>query len=1492
MASSSSSSSLIQRSFKYDVFLSFRGEDTRNNFVGHLYEALLRNCIETYKDDEKIDKGERINDQLLKSIQDSRFYIIVFSKNYASSSWCLDELVKIIECQKMTEHTAFPVFYDVEPTEVRKQSGAVEKAFADNKKKEAAGKWREAMEEASNLAGWELKATANGDESKLIQMIVHDISIKKHSTLSNADEKLVGMETRISDVLSSLEIGIEDVRMIGIKGMGGGGKTTLARAVYDQISNRFEGKSFVENVREVSKSSSSGLKKLQKRILKDVLNEKDITFGGVHDGKNMLKDMMSRRKILVVLDDVDCIEQLEALVGEPNWFKSGSRLIITTRDEQVLLAHRVNFVHDVNLLSSTEAICLFSRYAFQTEIPTREYEELSGKVVQYAHGLPLTIKVLGSFLCDQKDSEWIDVIKRLKTIPLKATMEKLELSYNGLEEDYKEIFLDVACILKGWDKEDAIMALESRGFRAKIGLRVLEQRSLITYDRYGRLGMHDHLEEMGRNIVRRSHPDEPQRHSRLWIKEEIEYILLTNDRGNPATKCLRFYLPGFSAEIAIKGLAKMKDLTFLYIRVSDRCDDKVSEYLPSSLRFMKWDFFSLPSLPNTFQGENLVGLELGYSKIIQLWEDGEEKVLYKLRFLKIKHSKLRTFDLRLAPNLEQLTIEDCYDFEELHIPADHHSKLEHLELANSKLKTIHLGSTPNLEELTLKGCNDLVELEMPAKSLKLKKLNLSHSKLMTIHLGSTPNLEELTLESCNCLVELEMPVESLKLKKLNLSHSKLKTIHLGSTPNLEELTLEGCNDLVELHMPAEIPKLEYLDLSHSKLKSLHLGNTSNLKKLKVKGCNDLVELHMPAEILKLEYLNLSHLKLKSLRLGNTPNVKKLKVKGCNDLVELEMPVESLKLAFIDLRRSKLTNLHLGSTPNLEELTLYGCNDLVELEMPVESLKLKKLNLSHSKLKTIHLRSTPNLEELTLRCCNDLVELEMPSESLKLKKLNLSHSKLKTIHLGSTPNLEELTLYGCHDLVELEMPVESLKLKKLNLSHSKLKTIHLGSTPNLEELTLDGCNDLVELEMPAESLKLKKLILSDSKLKTIHLGSTPNLEELTLYGCHDLVELEIPSKSLKLAFIDLRGSKLTNLHLGSTPNLEELRLDGCNDLVELQMPAESLKLARLNLSHSKLKIIHLGSTPNLEELTLDDCNDLSELQMPAESLKLAFIDLNHSKLTTLDLGLTPNLKWLKLKNCYDLVEINAPVGCLRNLASLDLSGCGSFKSFLFDKWSQPASAGSLSELHLIAEPTDVCPLHSDNDSPKFQFSCYYKEHRASSFGNLERIISLGLCPCTTHESFSRSICSLQGIKKLTLEGSITEAPRDLDQLEHLKCLEIKSCWLLEKLPDDIGRLESLEMLILTDCKLLQDIPNSICKMKCINSFDLRGCIRVVELPEEIGCLEGLKELNIKGTGITRLPQSIFKLRGLRIVGSIRLLDTHGLLLKRRRTSDDDEIVCYI
>nr|GFA52857.1 Toll/interleukin-1 receptor (TIR) domain-containing protein [Tanacetum cinerariifolium] len=352
-------------------------------------------------------------------------------------------------------------------------------------------------------------------EAKFIKKIVQEISLDLRSINFGFDEKLVGMETRVKDVVSSLEVGIDEVRMIGIKGMGGAGKTTTARAVFDHLSDDFEAKSFVKNVREVSNGSVSGLKKLQEQVLSDVLSVQ-VTLHNVDDGKDMMKRRMFGKKILLVLDDVDHIDQLEALSGGPNWFKPGSRIIVTTRDEQVLVAHRLNLIRDIDLLSKQEAICLFSRYAFGTENPLQGYEEVSGKVVRYAAGLPLTIKVLGSFLCGKK-------------------------------------------------KKDAITILESCGFHARIGLKVLEQRSLITTSNYHQhLEMHDHIEEMGKNIVRREHPDEPNKHSRLWIKEEIEDIL-ANDMGTEETRCLILGMSKGNSRILMKGLGKMKKLRYLEV---------------------------------------------------------------------------------------------------------------------------------------------------------------------------------------------------------------------------------------------------------------------------------------------------------------------------------------------------------------------------------------------------------------------------------------------------------------------------------------------------------------------------------------------------------------------------------------------------------------------------------------------------------------------------------------------------------------------------------------------------------------------------------------------------------------------------------------------------------------------------------------------------------------------------------------------------------------
>ena len=162
LPSSSSSSSGIPQ-FKYDVFLSFRGEDTRNNFVSHLHKALRDKAIQTFIDDE-LRRGDKISPSLFRAIEESCISIIIFSKDYASSRWCLEELVKILECKENHQQIVIPVFYEIDPSHVRNRTGSFEVAFAKHQKGpkmvslDKVQRWRDALKEAANLSGFHSSA--------------------------------------------------------------------------------------------------------------------------------------------------------------------------------------------------------------------------------------------------------------------------------------------------------------------------------------------------------------------------------------------------------------------------------------------------------------------------------------------------------------------------------------------------------------------------------------------------------------------------------------------------------------------------------------------------------------------------------------------------------------------------------------------------------------------------------------------------------------------------------------------------------------------------------------------------------------------------------------------------------------------------------------------------------------------------------------------------------------------------------------------------------------------------------------------------------------------------------------------------------------------------------------------------------------------------------------------------------------------------------------
>ncbi|XP_039032323.1 TMV resistance protein N-like [Hibiscus syriacus] len=440
------SSSSISR-HKYDVFLSFRGEDTRRSFTDHLYDALQRSGIVTFRDEPELEAGEEIAPELFKAIQQSWCSVIVFSKTYTFSSWCLEELAEIVKQKLEKVHKIFPIFYDVDPSDLRKQKYKVGEAFAKHEDtykedRHKIQRWRNALTEVSNIKGWHLN-NKHDYESEFIGAIVKKVSAKLCQTYTIIHDKLVGISSRLEEFYSKIDVGEDDVRIIRICGMGGIGTTTLARVVYNQMSSHFEGKSFLADVREVS--NKLGLASLQKQLLTQTLSEGGFNIFDVNEGNAIINHRLSHKKVLVVIDDVDNRKYLEHLVGRRDWFGSGSRIIVTTRDEHLLRSYRADYVYKPTTLSPNDALRLFKLKAFDSEtVLEGVFIELSKHVVRYAGGLPLALEVLGSFLCGRDATQWRSAIERLKRDSNKEILDRLRISFDGLEERENNIFLDIA----------------------------------------------------------------------------------------------------------------------------------------------------------------------------------------------------------------------------------------------------------------------------------------------------------------------------------------------------------------------------------------------------------------------------------------------------------------------------------------------------------------------------------------------------------------------------------------------------------------------------------------------------------------------------------------------------------------------------------------------------------------------------------------------------------------------------------------------------------------------------------------------------------------------------------------------------------------------------------------------------------------------------------------------------------------------------------------
>ncbi|KAG4938632.1 hypothetical protein JHK86_044773 [Glycine max] len=647
----------------YDVFINFRGEDTRGKFVSHLHYALSKAGVNTFIDDENLLKGMTLKDELMRAIEGSQISLVVFSKSYTESTWCLDELEKILECRKLHDQIVMPIFYDIEPSVVRHQKGAfgkalksaVEKTYSGEHAEQVLWRWSSALNRAADLSGFHVVDRRN--EAILVKEIVEDVLRKLVYEDLYVTEFPVGLESRVQKVIGLINNQFTKVCMIGIWGMGGLGKTSTAKGIYNQIHRKFIDKSFIEDIREICQTEGRGHILLQKKLLSDVLKtEVDILSVGM--GKTTIKERLSGKRMLVVLDDVNELGQVEHLCGNREWFGQGTVIIITTRDVRLLKQLKVDSIYKLEEMDKNESLELFSWHAFGNAEPREDFKELARSVVAYCGGLPLALRVLGAYLIERPKQLWESVLSKLEKIPNDQVQKKLRISFDGLSDPLeKDIFLDVCCFFIGKDRGYVTEILNGCGLHADIGITVLLERSLIKVEKNNKLGMHPLLRDMGREIICESSRNKPGKRSRLWFQKDVLDVL-TKNTGTETIVGLALKLH-YSSRDCFNAYAfkEMKSLRLLQLDHVHITGDY--QYLSKQLRWVCWQGFPSKYIPNNFNLEGVIAIDLKHSNLRLVWK--KPQVLQWLKILNLSHSKYLTATPNFSglPSLEKLILKDC-----------------------------------------------------------------------------------------------------------------------------------------------------------------------------------------------------------------------------------------------------------------------------------------------------------------------------------------------------------------------------------------------------------------------------------------------------------------------------------------------------------------------------------------------------------------------------------------------------------------------------------------------------------------------------------------------------------------------------------------------------------------------------------------------------------------------------------------------------------------
>ncbi|CAL1363916.1 unnamed protein product [Linum trigynum] len=985
----SSSSSSYSGKWEYDVFLCFRGADTRHGFTGHLRAALHDRQIKAFIDD-MLDKTESI-DELISVLKRSALSVVIFSEKFADSSWCLDEVATISRSMVEFGHRVLPVFYKVYSSDVSEDSGsytaAIEQHHGSSASPEDRKRWMDALKVVANCAGYTSHAIKI--DSELVEKIVNGV-LKRLAEISHRVkfDHLVGMDARVSEVEQLLAMNVDDFRIIGLWGMGGIGKTTLATACYQSfVSSGKEMKHhFIQNINE-KLEKQSGIEGMVHELYSILLSEANLNCHNL--GIDHRRERLSRLRVFLVLDNVETVPQLEQLLlGDKqaaNLFGPGSRIIVTTRNRRVL-ENAGAHIYEVKHLHSHESLQLFGIHAFKNCLPLDDYVDLSSVAVSYCKGSPLAIKVLGCALLNKQRSYWKSFLSELEKNPKLEILDVLRRSYNELEIVKKGVFLDIACFFPGVLKSLVINCFPTSYIEDLIDKSLV---SCVFSKGVERIEVHDLLREMAWVIVNEESKFENR--SRFKNADDVYKLLAVGD-----VKTLRrfnylnimkskekhgsAFEPVRTTEGILLNLSEATDihmeanafermtslrfLKFTYWENDRRASKVRVPYgglvtLPNSLKWLEWHKFPSKSLPSRFSPENLVVLNLRTSPLLKRCWKAEPQLL----------------------NLVGLDLSRCINLEA--VP--------------------NLSGSPKLERLYLEGCKRLIELPS--------------------HVQDLDKLIELDLDDCTNLQILPPKLNSKFLNKVHLSNCPKVT----RCPEINSTELEVLN-LTETPVTA-LPRAIY---------NIKLGGRLRL-------CGEHIT-RFPAISTSLEFFRLCHTTITEMdcydgddhhQLASLPRFARLVLIGNPQLKSLSSNVWNMVSQTLILEDCPLIeSLPEISQPGtgLTSLSIRGCWKLKSFPTDINNLKyLQFLDFVDTDIESLPLDivELDQLSHLELRS-NKSLEF-VPSNIHKLAKLSYLSlagcSRIKYLP-ELPPNLLTLDVSGCTLLRALPSNIGKLRCKKL------------------------------------------------------------------------------------------------------------------------------------------------------------------------------------------------------------------------------------------------------------------------------------------------------------------------------------------------------------------------------------------------------------------------------------------------------------------------------